>query len=49
VYFVIAVANNAVRITATKRITHKKPKARPVCRQPWPKGVVVDLVNSNHV
>jgi hypothetical protein len=49
VYFVIAIANNTVRITATKRVTHQKSKTWPVFRQPWPKGVVVDLVNSNHV
>jgi hypothetical protein len=48
-YIISAITNHAVWITASERIAHKQSDAGTMFAKPGPKGVVINLVYSNHV
>ena len=45
----LAIANNTVWITPSKRVANIQPNPRSMLAQPRPKCIVVNLVYSNHV
>ena len=48
-YVILAIVDHTLRITSTKWFTHVHTKTFEMAVNPGPKGIVINLVYSNHV